>query len=77
LQRIALFILFAGCLTAIAAQAPGRNNDAPRAMAKPEVPFYDWNACPGEGCLYQEWTATKVVVVFDSYRAERRTIAQL
>ncbi len=46
-------------------------------MAKPEVPFYDWNACPGEGCLYQEWTATKVVVVFDSYRAERRTIAQL
>jgi hypothetical protein len=55
----------------------GRSAEASRAMATPEVPYYDWNVCPGEGCSYKEWVATKVVPVFDSYKVGRRGIAQL
>jgi hypothetical protein len=48
------------------------------AVAKPpDLPYYDWTACPGEGCVYREWTARKTVVVYDTWKAGRRVEARL
>jgi hypothetical protein len=44
---------------------------------RPELPFFDWNACPFEGCAYREWTAQKPVVVFDTWKRTRRQVAGL
>jgi hypothetical protein len=32
--------------------------------ARPPMPFYDWGACPFEGCMYRKWKATKPVTVW-------------
>lgn len=33
------------------------------AQAQPSLPFYDWGACPFEGCTYRRWEAVKPVTV--------------
>jgi hypothetical protein len=43
----------------------------------PALPFYDWGACPGEGCVYREWTARTNTIVYDTWKPTRRTVAQL
>src|SRR5437016_1584837 len=43
----------------------------------PDLPFFDWNACPFEGCIYRQWTARKPVVVYDTWKHTRRPIARL
>lgn len=43
----------------------------------PALPFFDWKACPGEGCNYGPWTAQKRIAVYDTWRPARKTIAQL
>jgi hypothetical protein len=32
--------------------------------SKPPTPFYDWGACPFEGCTYRRWQAVKAVTVW-------------
>lgn len=27
-------------------------------QAAPKLPFFDWEACPFEGCTYREWTSS-------------------
>jgi hypothetical protein len=46
-----MFLLF--CLPASSQQA-----------ARPPMPFYDWGACPFEGCVYRNWKATRPVTVW-------------
>ncbi len=46
-------------------------------MSAPALPFYDWKACPFEGCSYRQWTASKQVVVYDTWKQDRRPIAEL
>jgi hypothetical protein len=43
----------------------------------PNLPFFDWNACPFEGCAYREWTAEEAVDVFDTWKINRTRIATL
>ena len=43
----------------------------------PTLPFYDWNACPFEGCSYRKWTATVAVDVFDTWKPGHKRIATL
>jgi hypothetical protein len=43
----------------------------------PNLPFFDWNACPFEGCSYREWTAEAAVDVFDTWKTNRTSIATL
>ncbi len=31
---------------------------------QPPMPYYDWGACPFEGCVYQEWIAKAELNVF-------------
>ena len=33
---------------------------------EPPVPFYDWGACPSEGCTYRRWQAVKPLTVWTS-----------
>ena len=49
----------------------------PKAMDAPALPFYDWGACPYEGCTYTQWTAHRSVTVYDSWKPGRRPISQL
>jgi hypothetical protein len=46
-------------------------------MATPALPFYDWGACPCETCGYRQWTAHRSATVYDTWKQERRSIAQL
>jgi hypothetical protein len=48
-----------------------------KAVPRPILPYYDWNACPGEGCTYGKWTARKTITVFNTYKQARRRITQL
>ncbi len=48
-----------------------------KAMAAPTLPFYDWGACPYEGCGYGPWTAKRPVTVYVTWKTGRRTISQL
>ncbi|HEX3469877.1 MAG TPA: hypothetical protein VHT28_01720, partial [Silvibacterium sp.] len=43
----------------------------------PNLPFFDLNACPFEGCAYREWTAEAAVDVFDTWETNRTRIATL
>jgi hypothetical protein len=43
----------------------------------PVLPFYDWKACPFEGCVYRQWTAGKAAVIYDTWKPTRKVIAQL
>src|SRR5208282_3031601 len=43
----------------------------------PTLPFFDWNACPFEGCTYGKWTAATAVDVFDTWKPSRKRIATL
>jgi hypothetical protein len=48
-----------------------------RGAAPPSLPFYDWNACPAEGCVYRQWTARKPVAAYDTYNPSRHQVATL
>jgi len=48
-----------------------------KAMPAPALPYYDWKACPFEGCAYREWSARKAVAVYDTWEQKRRPIARL
>jgi hypothetical protein len=43
------------------------------AQAQPSLPFYDWGACPFEGCTYRRWEAVKSVTVWTG--RDRRHVA--
>jgi hypothetical protein len=49
-------------------------SNAPRC---PALPYFDWNACPFEGCTYRQWIAAQVVPVYDTWKEKRRQIVQL
>jgi hypothetical protein len=68
MRPVALMIC-AGILSAAFCQDDGESKE----MATPALPFYDWGACPYETCAYRQWTVT----VYDTWKAERRPIAQL
>jgi hypothetical protein len=44
---------------------------------RPDLPFFDWNACPFEGCTYRQWTAQKAVVVYDTWKQGRRATGRV
>jgi len=46
-------------------------------LAAPQLPFYDWKACPFEYCRYDRWTARIPVEVYDTWGENRRRVAQI
>ncbi|MFL6354617.1 MAG: hypothetical protein ACJ74Z_22580 [Bryobacteraceae bacterium] len=51
--------------------------DQPKVGNTPALPFYDWKACPFEGCSCRRWIAQKEIVVYDTWKQNRQPIAQL
>lgn len=45
--------------------------------AEPALPFLDFKACPFEGCAYREWTARTSAPVYNSWKEDRRQVAQI
>jgi hypothetical protein len=44
---------------------------------RPELPYFDWNACPFEGCAYKQWTAKEAIPVYDTWNGSRRKVVSL
>jgi hypothetical protein len=51
--------------------------DQPKVESVPALPFYDWKACPFEGCSYRQWTARKRIVVYNTWKQDGQPVAQL
>jgi hypothetical protein len=75
--RISLLLTAAGVLLPLFCQDAGPGYGESKAMAAPALPYYDWKACPFEGCTYGEWTARKATVVYDTWEQKRRQVASL
>ena len=70
------FMLVWSAATMLCQDVPESEGDI-KSMPAPRVPFYDWRACPFEGCSYREWTANKPVDVYDTLDENRRVVARL
>lgn len=65
--RFILFILLSSISSAAAAQQ----------SKPPALPYFDWNACPFEGCVYRKWTVKQPVVVYSTWGHARKAVGQL
>ncbi len=52
-------------------------DEKPQPMTKPPIPYYDWNACPFEGCAYRQWTALKPLTLYDTWKSPRKAIGKV
>jgi len=43
----------------------------------PALPYYDWKACPFEGCVYREWTSKTAVALYDTWKPSRQRLRDL
>jgi len=46
----------------------------PAARTGPQLPYFDWGACPLEGCTYQKWQASRPVTVW-AHRDRKSPVA--
>lgn len=72
-----MVLLSAGIIGPLFCQNPAPGSGESKATAAPTLPYLDWGACPFEGCTYREWTASKAVVVYDTWEEKRQPIARL
>jgi hypothetical protein len=49
----------------------------PKLMSAPSLPHYEWKAGPSECCSYGQWSARKQVVVYNTWKQDRRPIAEI
>jgi hypothetical protein len=70
--RFCVFVFMSILLPRAICQAPQF-----KTMNAPALPFFDWNACPFEGCSYRQWTARKAVAVYDTWKQNRQRVAVL
>jgi len=77
MYRICFTLALIGMVPLMVGAAAGQGAEGPQAMPVPTLPFVDWKACPGEGCQYGRWTARRSVVVYDTWKDNRRPIARL
>jgi hypothetical protein len=68
------FVILAAVVLLQDASGRAGESNAPRC---PALPYFDWNACPFEGCTYRQWIAAQVVPVYDTWKEKRRQIVQL
>lgn len=74
---IIALIICAGMLPAAFCQDARPSGGEPKVMAVPALPFYDWSACPYEGCVYHQWTAYRPATVYDTWKQGRQPVARL
>jgi len=44
---------------------------------KPPIPYYDWGACPSEGCAFKEWTAKKDTILRADHKESSPVVAKI
>ena len=67
---IRVTFLFLYAMTAAVPQTPAD-------QAAPVLPFYDWKACPFEGCTYGKWVARKPTTAYTTWKAVRQSVMQI
>jgi hypothetical protein len=72
MARIGLRLVFAIVVPSAICQVP-----QPKLMSVPALPFYDWKACPFEGCSYRQWKARKQIAVYATWKQDRKPLTQL
>lgn len=70
-------LICAGILPSAFCQDAHLSREESRAMVTPVLPFYDWGACPYDGCAYRQWTAHRSVTVYDTWKQGRQPVGQL
>jgi hypothetical protein len=74
MRRLADTVLVIGTLVCLRAPVHAQR---PQAMPRPQLPVFDWNACPREYCAYRQWTALQPVTLYDTWAAKRRPAGNL
>jgi hypothetical protein len=77
MRKVALILASGLIILPLLSQEPSAGAGQSKAMATPDLPYYDWKACPFEGCTYREWTALKPTVVYDTWNKNSRRIARI
>jgi hypothetical protein len=72
MTRVAVGPVFAMLVSLAVCQVHG-----PKPMSAPSLPLYEWKACPSECCSYGRWSARKQVVVYNTWKQDRRPIAEI
>jgi len=72
MRRIGFAMVLSAIVSSAVCQEP-ESKDMPAAT----LPFFDWKACPFEGCAYRQWIARKSVVSYDTWKNDRRPVAQI
>ncbi len=75
-MRFSLALCLAIASSAIGQQSVPQAGDS-KAMPAPSLPFFDWKACPFEGCSYRKWTARKPVVAYDTWKDSRQLVGTI
>ena len=70
-------VILAVAVRPLLCQNPAPGLGESKAMSMPALPYLDRGACPFEGCTYREWTATKAVIVYDTWEDKRKTVGRL
>lgn len=65
------------CCALVTAPAAALQSPPYTVQPAPALPFFDWNACPFEGCTYGKWTADARIDVFDTWKPNRKRVATL
>jgi hypothetical protein len=76
MSRFALLVALA-LAPATPSQAAQVSPRASPSLRPPALPYFDWNACPFEGCTYRQWTARKPAIVYDTWKQQRRVVERL
>jgi hypothetical protein len=46
-------------------------------LTPPPLPFFEWKACPFEGCTYREWKAIEAVPLYTTWKKSRTQVRAL
>jgi hypothetical protein len=77
LRLVSCLYPLALCCTLVTVPAMALESQSYTVQPAPTLPFFDWNACPFEGCTYGRWTALASVDVFDTWKPNRKRVATL
>jgi hypothetical protein len=72
-----MVLMFLAALVPAVCQQPAEIPEEPQSMPAPALPYYDFKACPFEGCTYGKWKARKAVTVYDTWKSNRKVVAKV
>ena len=76
-RRIGIALVFAVIAPSAICQKTEQTVEGSQVMPAPNLPFYDWKACPFEGCSYRRWIARKSVVSYNTWKQDRKPVGTI